>query len=68
MLHMFLSSQRKGQGLAGLSDLLDKPDRPGILWILDEESTFPGSNDVTFLERIQLVHGDPDVFGGWGHS
>ena len=49
--------------MQALADFGDKPDRPGILWILEEESTFPGSNDVTFLERIQTVHGEPDVFG-----
>ena len=49
--------------MQSLSDFSDKPDRPGILWILEEESTFPGSNDVTFLEQIQSVHGEPDVFG-----
>ena len=32
-------------------------DRRGLLWILDEESVFPGATDTGFLERVQMYHG-----------
>ena len=33
-------------------------DKKGLLWILDEESIFPGASDNTFLERVQTYHHD----------
>ncbi|XP_026474112.1 unconventional myosin-XVIIIa isoform X3 [Ctenocephalides felis] len=33
-------------------------DRRGLLWLLDEESLYPGSSDETFLERLFLHYGD----------
>lgn len=32
-------------------------DRKGLLWILDEESVFPGATDTSFLDRVQIHHG-----------
>ena len=32
-------------------------DKRGLLWILDEESIFPGATDTSFLERLQIYHG-----------
>ena len=32
-------------------------DKRGLLWILDEESIFPGATDQSFLERLQIYHG-----------
>ncbi len=32
-------------------------DRRGLLWILDEESVFPGASDSSFLDRIHIYHG-----------
>ena len=37
--------------------------RRGLQWLLDEESIQPGSNDYTFLERVQNVHGVQDEYG-----
>ncbi|XP_041972232.1 unconventional myosin-XVIIIa isoform X2 [Aricia agestis] len=34
-------------------------DRRGLLWLLDEESMYPGSSDDTFLERALLHYGAP---------
>ncbi|XP_073948131.1 myosin heavy chain-like isoform X2 [Choristoneura fumiferana] len=34
-------------------------DRRGLLWLLDEESMYPGSNDDTFLERALTHYGPP---------
>ena len=31
-------------------------DRRGILWIMDEESVFPGASDSSFLERVHMYH------------
>lgn len=33
-------------------------DRRGLLWLLDEEAIYPGSNDETFVERIFAHYGD----------
>lgn len=32
-------------------------DRRGLLWILDEESVFPGATDASFLDRVHIYHG-----------
>jgi len=32
-------------------------DRKGLLWILDEESVFPGASDSSFLDRLHMYHG-----------
>lgn len=32
-------------------------DRRGLLWILDEESVFPGASDSSFLDRVHIYHG-----------
>lgn len=37
---------------------LREQDRRGLLWLLDEESMFPNSNDDTFLERLFNHYGD----------
>ncbi|CAG9559203.1 unnamed protein product [Danaus chrysippus] len=34
-------------------------DRRGLLWLLDEESMYPGSSDDTFLERVMSQYGAP---------
>ncbi|XP_045454107.1 unconventional myosin-XVIIIa-like [Melitaea cinxia] len=34
-------------------------DRRGLLWLLDEESMYPGSSDDTFLERVLAHYGAP---------
>ena len=36
---------------------VDDRDKRGLLWLLDEEAIFPGSNDVSFMERLFLHHG-----------
>jgi myosin-18 len=41
---------------------LDFNDKRGLLWILEEEST-SGGNEITFLEKLHSVHGEPDDFG-----
>lgn len=38
-------------------------DRRGILWLLDEESMFPGGSDSSFVERVQMYHGEADERG-----
>lgn len=38
-------------------------DRKGLLWILDEESMFPGASDASFLERMNMYHSTPDDRG-----
>lgn len=35
-------------------------DRRGLLWLLDEESMYPGSSDDTFLERVMTHYGPPN--------
>lgn len=37
---------------------LREQDRRGLLWLLDEESMYPGSNDDSFLERLFSHYGD----------
>lgn len=46
--HVVRSSQRD----------LREHDRRGLLWLLDEESMYPNSNDDTFLERLFSHYGD----------
>ncbi|XP_075144896.1 myosin heavy chain-like isoform X3 [Haematobia irritans] len=46
--HVVRSSQRD----------LREQDRRGLLWLLDEESMYPNSNDDTFLERLFSHYGD----------
>ena len=33
-----------------------KNEQKGLLWILDEESIFPGANDSSFLARLYVHH------------
>ncbi len=33
-----------------------KLDKRGLLWILDEESLYPGSGDANFTERLLQEH------------
>ncbi|KAJ2940221.1 hypothetical protein O0L34_g11788 [Tuta absoluta] len=35
-------------------------DRRGLLWLLDEESMYPGSSDDTFLERVLQHYAAPN--------
>lgn len=37
---------------------LREQDRRGLLWLLDEESMYPNSNDDTFIERLFSHYGD----------
>lgn len=37
---------------------LREVDRRGLLWLLDEESMYPNSNDDSFLERLLYHYGD----------
>lgn len=37
---------------------LREADRRGLLWLLDEESIYPNSNDDTFLERLFTHYSD----------
>lgn len=39
---------------------LREADRRGLLWLLDEESIYPNSNDDSFLERLFTHYGDRD--------
>ena len=38
-------------------------DRRGLLWILEEESMFPGASDNSFLDRVHMYHGKPSESG-----
>jgi myosin-18 len=38
-------------------------DRRGLLWILEEESMFPGASDSSFLDRVHMYHGKPGEMG-----
>ena len=49
--------QRRG----GTVDL--HTDRRGVLWILDEESVFPGASESSFLDRVHMYHGEADEKG-----
>lgn len=49
--------QRRG----GTVDL--HTDRRGVLWILDEESVFPGASESSFLDRVHMYHGETDEKG-----
>ena len=55
--------QRRG----GTVDL--HTDRRGVLWILDEESVFPGASESSFLDRVHMYHGETDEKGerSWNH-
>ena len=55
--HARTHTQRRG----GTIDV--HTDRRGLLWILDEESVFPGATDGSFLDRLQMYHGDPTTLG-----
>ncbi|XP_026333803.1 unconventional myosin-XVIIIa isoform X2 [Hyposmocoma kahamanoa] len=35
-------------------------DRRGLLWLLDEESMYPGSSDDTFIERVMTHYAAPN--------
>ena len=48
--YCFLFVQTRGSTL----DL--KSEQKGLLWILDEESIFPGANDSSFLARLYVHH------------
>lgn len=37
---------------------LREQDRRGLMWLLDEESMYPGSSDDSFLERLFAHYGD----------
>ncbi|KRT84731.1 Myosin head, partial [Oryctes borbonicus] len=39
---------------------LHEADRRGMLWLLDEEAIYPGSNDESFLERLFTHYGERD--------
>jgi myosin-18 len=58
---MILFLQRRG----GLVDF--HTDRRGILWIMDEESVFPGASDSSFLDRVHLYHESKSSMD-WGDS
>ncbi|XP_038062218.1 unconventional myosin-XVIIIa-like isoform X2 [Patiria miniata] len=48
----------KQQGLMRSSNMdLRDVDQKGLLWLLDEESIFPGASDDTFMERIYIHYG-----------
>lgn len=42
---------------------LREVDRRGLLWLLDEESMYPNSNDDSFLERLLYHYGDREHSG-----
>ncbi|XP_031549200.1 unconventional myosin-XVIIIa-like [Actinia tenebrosa] len=44
------------KGLTRGSTLDLKNEQKGLLWILDEESIFPGANDSSFLARVYVHH------------
>ncbi|XP_072043844.1 LOW QUALITY PROTEIN: unconventional myosin-XVIIIa-like, partial [Amphiura filiformis] len=50
------------QGLLKSSrmDLRDT-DQKGILWLLDEESIFPGATDESFMERLYIHYGEESI-------
>ncbi|KAL3271771.1 hypothetical protein HHI36_022241 [Cryptolaemus montrouzieri] len=39
---------------------LHEADRRGLLWLLDEEAIYPGSNDESFIERLFTHYSDRD--------
>ncbi|XP_066148731.1 unconventional myosin-XVIIIa isoform X2 [Euwallacea fornicatus] len=39
---------------------LHEADRRGLLWLLDEESIYPGGSDDSFLDRLFTHYGDRD--------
>lgn len=39
---------------------LHESDRRGLLWLLDEETIYPGSTEDSFLERLFTHYGDRD--------
>ncbi|XP_048583145.1 unconventional myosin-XVIIIa-like isoform X2 [Nematostella vectensis] len=47
---------RAAQGVTRGSTLDLKSEQKGLLWILDEESIFPGANDSSFLARLYVHH------------
>ncbi|XP_071790068.1 unconventional myosin-XVIIIa-like isoform X4 [Asterias amurensis] len=49
----------KQQGMMRTSNMdLRDVDQKGLLWLLDEESIFPGANDDSFMERIYVHYGE----------
>ena len=36
---------------------LSNTDKRGLLWLLDEETLFPGATDKSFIERLMVHHG-----------
>ena len=51
-LFVFLISVPQTRG----STLDLRSEQKGLLWILDEESIFPGANDSSFLARLYVHH------------
>ncbi|XP_015760291.1 PREDICTED: unconventional myosin-XVIIIa-like [Acropora digitifera] len=47
---------RAAQGATRGSTLDLRSEQKGLLWILDEESIFPGANDSSFLARLYVHH------------
>lgn len=47
---------RAAQGVTRGSTLDLRSEQKGLLWILDEESIFPGANDSSFLARLYVHH------------
>ena len=43
-------------------------DSKGLLYILDEESIFPGATINSFLERLQFHARNNDILRGTGYS
>ena len=40
---------------------LKSGEKKGLLWILDEESMFPGASEDSFMERFFVQHGEQQV-------
>ena len=65
------------QGLSGMcwcyfqtrgSTLDLRSEQKGLLWILDEESIFPGANDSSFLARLYVHHCNDSEYKIMHHS
>ncbi|XP_070204311.1 unconventional myosin-XVIIIa-like isoform X2 [Littorina saxatilis] len=57
-----LMDQANQQGLMRSSNTdLRNADKKGLLWILDEESMFPGASEDSFMERFFAQHGEQQV-------
>ena len=46
------------------SDVQDS-DQRGLLWMLDEETLFPGATDESFVERLLMHHGTENDRRKW---